>query len=221
MPGVSRTLRGHVKSLARDFTRLREKVADPERENVVSARDNAPRLRDMKGPDERGLTAQRLRDVRIAAGFSNQKKAAAHVREVTRVVGLTDSQWASYEAGDPRRPFQAKHREAIEAVFGPLGDDRPDPVIAPTPDLADLLKALTEQARQQAQLIGLLTEQNAMLMRLLGPAGDTSEESELTSIGHGAARLARVETVGEAGQAPPVELRPGSAPRTPPARKQP
>lgn len=125
----------------------------------------------VKSPSERGLTAQRLIDVRKAAGFTNQKAAAAHVRAVTKVVGLTDSQWASYESGDPRRPFQAKHREAIESVFGPLNDEQQEAATSAT-DMA----ALVEQLRRQNDL---LTEQNRINAELIAflTASYTSEKA--------------------------------------------
>lgn len=129
----------------------------------------------VKSPTERGLTAQRLIDVRKAAGYTNQKEAAAHVRKVTGVVGLTDSQWASYESGDSRRPFQQKHREAIESVLGPLGDDRPE-VAAPS-DMAALLVRLDHQAAA----IEALSESVARLAAAV--AGQTRSVSEAAADG--------------------------------------
>jgi hypothetical protein len=106
----------------------------------------------MKAAGERGLTATRLVEARKRAGFTNQKLAAAHVREQTGVIGLTDSQWASYESGDPRRPFQQKHRDAIESVFGPLGDDA-EPPTNTAPEMFDLLAAMAQQTTVVTALI--------------------------------------------------------------------
>lgn len=113
----------------------------------------------VKTPQERGLTAQRLIDLRKAAGFTNQKAAAAHVRKLTGVVGLTDSQWAAYEAGDPRRPFQQKHRDAIESVFGPLNDQADEEAATPE-GMAALISELRETNR-------LLAQQNAINTRTI------------------------------------------------------
>lgn len=78
----------------------------------------------MKPPSDRTPEANQLVALRKARGFTNGKAAAAHVRSQVSVVGLADSVWAAYESGTRR--ISDKHREAIEAVFGPLGD-RPGP----------------------------------------------------------------------------------------------
>ena len=135
----------------------------------------------MKSPGERGLTAQRLRDVRLAAGFTNQEAAAAHVRDRTRVVGLTNSQWASYESGDPRRPFQQKHREAIESVFGPLNDQPEQPAPAPAGDMAQLPARLDRQADLMTAILGRFDQQqtriNDLERQLRRMAGGLREEA--------------------------------------------
>jgi hypothetical protein len=92
----------------------------------------------VKAPNERSTTGNLLVALRKARGFTNGKKAAEHVRQQTQVVGLADSVWASYESGG--RPMSAKHRAAIESVFGPLG---PDDTATPQADLSALISALT------------------------------------------------------------------------------
>ena len=162
----------------------------------------------MKAPDERGLTAQRLVDLRKRAGFTNQKAAAAHVREVTHVVGLTDSQWASYESGDPRRPFQAKHRAAIESVLGPLNDDN-GTAPAPAPDMGALIAALTAQTAAMQAIVerfdaqqSRITALEQQLVKLGSDLRDSAEAHALSATptpdGPGAPRQAEAGPRGRA-----------------------
>ncbi len=115
--------------------------------------------------------------------------------------------------------------DQLDVLAQPSGEAKPQPVPVTTtttaPDLSALLQAMATQTTQQAQLITLLTEQNAMLKRLLWPADDTFEASDLTSIGRAAGRLAHAETAPAAATAPPVVLRPASEPHTPSARRRP
>jgi hypothetical protein len=113
-------------------------------------------LRSVIAPTDKPATANALVALRKAHSFTNAKKAAEHVRHQTGVVGLSDSVWASYESG--KRKVSAKHREAIESVFGPMADQT---IAVHQPgDLGALLVS------QQA-LIDRLTTQNDLLRQLL------------------------------------------------------
>lgn len=104
----------------------------------------------MKTAAEKGLTGHLLTELRKARGFSNGPKAAAHVVELTGVTGLSDSVWKDYEAGN--RPISDKHRKAIEAILGPIGDTTVPAAPAASPDIAQLVAAIE---RQQAQIVAL------------------------------------------------------------------
>lgn len=109
---------------------------------------------------DRPPLAESLRRARIAAGYSNQEKAAAAIRAATSVVGLTNSQYASYESGDPRRPFQQKHRDAIEQVLGPLEPETPVSVApAASGDLSALVQAIDRQTAAITALVERLDRQ--------------------------------------------------------------
>jgi hypothetical protein len=136
----------------------------------------------MKAAGERGLTATRLVEARKRAGFTNQKLAAAHVREQTGVIGLTDSQWASYESGDPRRPFQQKHRDAIESVFGPLGDDA-EPPTNTAPEMFDLLAAMAQQTTVVTALIEELRAERQERASMADTVNDLKEQIQALAAG--------------------------------------
>lgn len=183
---------------------------------------------------DRPPLAEALRRARLAR-FTNQKDAAAHVRAETGVVGLTDSQWASYESGDPRRPFQQKHRDAIEQVFGPLsvevsatGAGQPADVSALLAMVQGLITTIDSERAEWRE------ERRALWARLdrILPGGATSggspddapdegdvfESSGLTEAGRLAAELAHDEMAGEGAPDPAASLRPSAVPRTPAGR---
>jgi hypothetical protein len=168
----------------------------------------------MKAAGERGLTATRLVEARKRAGFTNQKLAAAHVREQTGVIGLTDSQWASYESGDPRRPFQQKHRDAIESVFGPLGDDA-EPPTNTAPEMFDLLAAM---AQQTTVVTALIEELRAERQERASMADTVSElRAEIRAL---AAGLAEALKGSGGGAGPAQEPSQGGQGGPPPAGKK-
>lgn len=102
----------------------------------------------MKAPSERSATANAILAARKARGFTSAATAAQHVREQTRVLGLSDSVWAAYESD--ARKLSVKHREAIEAVFGPLGDQTPDDAPAAS-DVSALVGPLTDLVTQMTR----------------------------------------------------------------------
>jgi hypothetical protein len=107
-------------------------------------------LRGVKAPAERTTTANLLVTLRKARGFTAGKAAAAHVREQTGVVGLSDSVWASYESGT--RKISDKHRAAIESVFGAIGAAEPQPTNT-APEMFDLLAAMAQQTTMVTELV--------------------------------------------------------------------
>jgi hypothetical protein len=130
-------------------------------------------LRGVKAPAERTTTANLLVTLRKARGFTAGKAAAAHVREQTGVVGLSDSVWASYESGT--RKISDKHRAAIEDVFGSLGEDAQP--AAPSSDMAALIAAQLEVAAAMRAQTAAIT---ALVERLDRQATELPEWAEAT-----------------------------------------
>ncbi len=133
-------------------------------------------LRGVKAPSERTTTANLLVTLRKARGFTSGKAAAAHVRQQTGVVGLSDSVWASYESGT--RKVSDKHRDAISQVFGQL-DDAPPVSVAPagSSDIADLIAAIAQQQETITALQGMVT---SLVQRLDRQAQEGPEWAEAT-----------------------------------------
>jgi hypothetical protein len=195
--------------------------------------------------DQRGLTGQRLQELRLRQGFGNQKDAAAHITNETGVVGLSGGVWGEYESGRKDengkllRSLSAKHRAAIESVWGPIGDQAPvQPAATGAGQSADVTALL-------AMVQGLITtidaeraewreERRALwarLDRILPPdgatpdapadAGDGFETSDLTEAGRLAAEYAHDEMAQEDPQARAASPRPSASRGTPVRRTRP
>lgn len=112
--------------------------------------------------------------------------------DLARAIGMDNRSWlAQVEAGNIEKPAPERLQaiadvlptvsfrdllaasDQLDVLAQPAGESKPQPT-APAPDLAALIAAMTAQAEQQtkamaqqAQLITLLTEQNAMLKQLV------------------------------------------------------
>lgn len=123
-----------------------------------------------------------------------------------------DTTYRVWEAG--RKP-KADAIRAMETLFGSKAPGEPEP--SGQPDLAALLAAMTEQSRQQAQLITLLTEQNAMLKQLVferpaAPGHSLTAPASLQAAESAALELGALDLRTEQERDQPAEPRAG-APR--------